>query len=394
MDSGSGTREADPLLSWRAEFPILETCTYLASHSLGAMPGAVYGQLREYADQWAREGVVAWERWLPMVTATGDLLGEIIGAGKGEVLMLPNVSAAQSIIASSLDFSPPRNKVIYTSLNFPSVHYVWQAQKSRGARVEVIPSEDGVSVPPERIIDAIDEETLLLPLSHVYFRSSTLQDVGPIIEAAHRKGAWVLLDSYQAVGTVPVDVGALEVDFLTGGSVKWLCGGAGAAYLYARKETAERFEPLSTGWFSHARPFDFDMDGMEYAGGVKRFMGGTPSVPSLYTARAGYEIIREIGVDRIREKSSRQTGRLIEGALEMGLTVNTPLEPGRRGGSVSVDFPGAGEAHEEMIRRGFICDYRPEAGIRISPHFYTADEEIDSVLQELRHHRADRRGSP
>lgn len=384
MTADPGSPGTDPLLEWRSEFPVLEKCTYLASHSLGAMPGPVYSQLREYADLWAEEGVVAWETWLPMVNQVGDLLGEILGARPGEVLMLQNVSLAQSIIASGLDFSPPRNKVIYTSLNFPSVNYVWQAQKARGARVDVIPSEDGISVPPERIVEAIDEETLILPLSHVYFRSAALQDVRPIIQAAHEKGALVILDSYQAVGTVPVDVSDLGADFVVGGSVKWLCGGAGAAYLYCRKEVAERFRPAVTGWFSHGRPFDFEMGEVEYAPGVQRFMGGTPAVPALYTARAGYEIIREIQVARIREKSQRQTGRLIEGARELGLVVNTPLEPHRRGGSVTLDFPGADEAHKELIRRKFIVDYRPEAGIRISPHFYNSDEEIDAVLEELR----------
>ncbi|MCZ6602502.1 MAG: aminotransferase class V-fold PLP-dependent enzyme [Planctomycetota bacterium] len=388
MTSESKPDRADPLMEWREEFPVLSRCTYLASHSLGAMPASVYSQLRSYADLWAAEGVAAWETWLPMVNRTGDLLAKIIGAESGEILMLQNVSLAQSIIASCFDFSAPRNKVIYTSLNFPAVHYVWQAQKRRGARVEVIPSEDGIGVPTERIIDAIDEETLILPLSHVYFRSAYLQDTKPIIEAAHRKGAIVVLDSYQAVGTVPIDVKDLGVDFLVGGSVKWLCGGAGAAYLYASKEVAERYQPVVTGWFSHARPFDFDMDEMEYAPGVQRFMGGTPSVPSLYTARAGYEIIREVGVDRIREKSKRQTGRLLEGAKEMGLELHTPTDPDRRGGSVTVNFPEAEGVHNELNRRGFIVDYRPEAGIRISPHFYTSDEEIEAVLEEIRLLRA------
>lgn len=374
----------DPLLEWREVFPILERCTYLCSHSLGAMPSAVWGNLRSYANTWAEDGVIAWETWLPMVQETGDLLGEIIGAGKGEVQMLPNVSAAQGIIASCFDYSLPRNKVIYTGLNFPSVTYVWQAYRDKGARVEVIPSDDGITVPVERIVDAIDDETLILPISHVYFRSACIQDVRPIIEAAHAKGALVMLDSYQAVGTVPVDVKELGVDFLTGGSVKWLCGGAGAGYLYASKDVSERLFPAATGWFSHARPFDFDMSPMEYAPGVTRFMGGTPAVPALYVARAGYEIIREVGVEAIRKKSMRQTRMIVDGAKEMGLRINSPLDGDRRGGSVTVDLDRAEEIHHELIRRKFIVDYRPEAGIRISPHFYTSDEEIETVLEEIR----------
>ena len=375
---------ADPLLEWRDQFPVLSKCPYLFSHSLGAMPGSVYTRLRSYADIWAEQGVLAWERWLPMVKETGDILGEIIGARPGEVMMFQNVSSAQSIVASALDFSGPRNKVIYTDLTFPSCHYVWRENERRGARIQLIESDDGIGVPAERIIEAIDEETLILPLSLVYFRSGCLQDVKPIIEAAHEKGALVLLDAYQATATVPVDVHDLGVDFYVGGSVKWLIGGAGAAYMYCSPEVANRLEPIANGWFSHSRPFDFDMGPMDWADGVQRFMGGTPSVPALYTAQAGYEIIREIGVGPIREKSVRQTSRIVEGALEMGCTVNSPTDAARRGGTVTLNFDGAREAHDELIRRKFIVDFRPDAGIRLSPHFYTSDDEIESVLEEIR----------
>lgn len=385
---------ADALLRWREEFPILAKKTYLINNSLGAMPRAVYDSLKEYADTWARDGVEAWDEWLPMVTQTGDLIGKIVNAQPGTVLMHQNVSTLSAIIASALEFTPQRNKVVYDELNFPSVHYVWKEAERRGAKVELVKSDDGLTVPLERMLAAIDEKTVAVPISHVLFRSAAIQDVKPIIEKAHAVGAIVVLDTYQSVGTVPVDVQALDVDFLVGGSVKWLCGGAGACYLYANPARTSRLEPANAGWFSHAEPFAFEMGRIRYAPDVHRFMGGSPGVPALYAARSGYKIVAEVGVPAIREKSRRQTQRLYEKALEMGLQVNSPRDSAVRGGTVVVDFPGSEPASEELIRRGFIIDYRTpstsvlgtplKGGIRISPHFYNSDEECDAILEEIR----------
>lgn len=384
---------SDPLLKWREEFPILAKKTYLINNSLGAMPRGVYGALKEYADTWAEDGVEAWHDWLPMVTATGDLVGKIVNAPSGTVMMHQNVSTLSAIIATALDFTGARNKVVYDELNFPSVHYVWKEQERRGAKVELVKSDDGLTVPTERLLAAIDEKTVVVPVSLVQFRSAAIQDAKAIVEKAHKVGAIVVLDTYQGVGTVPVDVQALDVDFLVGGSVKWLCGGAGAAYLYANPGRTKALEPAATGWFSHAAPFAFEMGRIRYAPDVHRFMGGSPSVPALYSARSGYEIIAKVGVPAIREKSKRQTKRLLEKALEMGLEVNSPRDAEIRGGTVVVDFPGAEAACAELVARKFVVDYRKpstsvlgtplKGGIRISPHFYNSDDECDAALAEI-----------
>ena len=231
---------ADPLLKWREEFPILAKKTYLINNSLGAMPRAVRASLMEYADTWERDGVEAWHEWLPMVTATGDLIGKIINAPTGTVVMHQNVSTLSAILASSLEFKRGKDGIVYDELNFPSVHYVWKEMERRNARVELVKSDDGITVPLERLLDAIDSSTVVVPISHVLFRSAAIQDVKAIVEKAHKMGAIVILDTYQSVGTVPLDVQALDVDFVVGGSVKWLCGGAGAAYLYANPKQIGR----------------------------------------------------------------------------------------------------------------------------------------------------------
>ncbi len=379
----------DPLLQWRAQFPILgKKAGYLINNSLGAMPQKVYAYLKEYADTWAEDGVLAWHDWLPRVTQTAELVGGLINAPPGTMIMHQNVSTLTSILISGMDFAGARNKVVTTELNFPSVVYNWTAQQRRGAKVEAVKSRDGLSIQTEDLIAAIDDRTAAVALDLVLFRSSALLDVKPVVEAAHRRGALVVLDTYQATGSVPIDVQALGVDFLIGGSVKWLCGGAGAAFLYAKPEVTREFRPLQTGWFSDKKPFDFRFGEVDYAEDAHRFMGGSPSVPALYAARAGYEIIREVGVEQIRAKSRRQTELLISLAHEQGLKVNTPLDPARRGGTVCVDFTHSEHCSKKLIERGYIIDWRPGGGIRISPHFYNSDEECRGILEAIRELRA------
>ncbi len=374
----------DDLLKWRAEFPILEKTTYMISHSLGAMPARVYDRLREFADMWATRGVRAWaEGWWEMPVTVGDLVGRIIGAGPGEVVMHQNVSVCQSVICSCFDFAPPRNKIVYESLDFPSVIYVYEAQKRRGARTVVVASDDGMTVPIERLLVAIDEETLLVPISHVLFKSAYLQDAKAIIERAHQVGALVILDVYQSAGTVPIDVKALNVDFVVGGSVKWLCGGPGAGYLYVRPDLRDKLKPTVTGWMAHREPFAFEAGEINYAPNVFRLLHGTPQVPALYAARSGYEIVLEVGVERIRAKSQRQTQRLIELAEERGLRATSPRDPTQRGGTVTIDVEHGPAVTKELIRREVLVDYRPGAGIRVSPHFYTTDEEVKHTINQI-----------
>jgi kynureninase len=370
----------DPLLQWRAEFPILDRTVYMISHSLGAMPRRTRDRLKQYADEWDMRGIRAWEEgWWEMPVTVGDLIGKIIGAGPGEVVMQQNVSICQAIVLSCFDWSAKRNKIVTEEMNFPSNLYVYQ---QLGARLVTVPSPDRITVPTERMLAAIDDETALVSVSHVLFRSSYIQDLAAITKRAHEVGAKIVADLYQSAGTVPVNVRELGVDFATGGSVKWLCGGPGAGYLYVRRDLWPSMKPRATGWAAHREPFAFSAE-HEYADSVYRFLNGTPNVPAMYAARSGYEIVNEVGVEKIREKSRRQTARLIELAEEAGFRVNSPKNPDERGGTAVIDVPNGYEVTKELSRRDFLVDYRPGAGIRVAPHFYSTDEELELVIREM-----------
>lgn len=377
----------DDLLRYRAEFPILERTTYLISNSLGAMPRGVYDAMKSYADTWATRGVRAWEEgWWTLAAEVGDQLGTLMNAPKGSVSTHQNVTTCEQVVASCFDFSGKRNKVVYTDMNFPSVMYFWEAQRAIGARIDMVKTDEGITVPIERLLDAIDEQTLLVPVSHVLFRSAYINDAKAIIDKAHKVGAYVVLDTFQSLGTVPVDVQALNADFACGGVLKWLCGGPGVAYLYVRPDLGKKLQPRFTGWLAHQNPFAFEIGPNQYADPPYRFMNGTPHVPSLEAARPGLKIIAEVGVDRIREKSKRQTAHLIQLAEKRGWRINTPRDPEKRGGTVSVDVPDAYEVCHELLKREVIVDYRPKAGVRMSPHFYNTDGELDravSVVDEI-----------
>ena len=375
----------DKLLDWRSQFPILDKTVYMISHSLGAMPRRTPERLQEYADIWATRGIRAWEEgWWEMPVKVGDLVGKIIGAGPGEVVMHQNVSICQSIVTSCFDWSGKRNKVVCEAANFPSNLYIYHALERVGARVVTVPSDDGITVPLDKLLAAIDEQTLLVPISHVIFKSSYIQDLKAITERAHEVGAYVVADIYQSAGTVPVDVRAIGLDFATGGSVKWLCGGPGAGYLYVRRDLWPGLEPRLTGWMAHKSPFAFEPEPIRYADDAFRFLNGSPNIPGLYAAMSGYEIIAEVGVERIREKSLRQTSRLIELAREAGYRVNSPRESSDRGGTVVIDVPQGDQVTKELLRRDFLVDYRPGAGIRVAPHFYTKEEELDLIIREIK----------
>ncbi|MCA8939790.1 MAG: aminotransferase class V-fold PLP-dependent enzyme [Planctomycetes bacterium] len=375
------------LLAYREEFPILARRVYLINNSLGAMPRKVRDRMSEYCDAWDIEGVEAWWKWLPMVTEVGDLVGSIIGADKGGVMMHQNVATLTAMVLSALDFRGERNKIVYDDMQFTSPHYVLQAWARHGADVVQVKTKDNISINTDELCAAIDEKTLLVPISLVLFRSGYIHEVEKIIARAHEVGAHVLLDVYQGAGAVPIDVKALNVDFLVGGSVKFLCGGAGACYLYVRPDLRERYSPTMTGWFSHKRPFKFEHE-MDEAVDMHRWMGGSPSVPALYSARSGYEIINAVGVASIRAKSMRQTQMVVDYADKGNMTVNSPRDPERRAGFVVVNFEGAEDVHHKLIENGFNIDYRPGAGIRIAPHFYNTDEEIDRIFAEIARLRA------
>jgi kynureninase len=375
---------ADELLRYRPEFPILERTTYLISNSLGAMPRGVFDALEGYADTWATRGVRAWqERWWALSTEVGDEIGALMNAAPGSVSTHQNVTTCQAIVASCFEFSGQRNTIVYCDLNFPSVMYFWEAQRPLGARVQMVKTDDGISLPTERLLDAIDDRTLLVPISHVIFRSAYIQDAAAIIEKAHKVGAHVVLDIFQSLGTVPVDVKALGVDFACGGVLKWLCGGPGVGYLYVRPDLGKRLEPRFTGWFAHENSMAFETGPIRYTEPPFRFMNGTTHVPSLEAARPGLRIIAEAGISRIREKSKRQTTRLIELADRHGWRVNTPRDPEKRGGTVSIDMPDSEEVCRELLKREILVDWRPKAGVRFSPHFYSKDEELEIAISAV-----------
>ena len=373
----------DPLLAWRKEFPILDSTVYMVSHSLGAMPRATRGKLNEFADTWATRGIRAWEEgWWEMPIKIGDKIGRIIGAGEGEVSMQQNVSIAQWIVHSCFDWSAKRNKIVSESMNFPTNLYNFH--EVSGARLSLVASEDGITIPLEKLLDAIDEETALVSVSHVLFRSSFLQDLKAITEKAHKVGAMVCADVYQSAGTVPLDVRALQVVLAVGGSVKWLCGGPGNGYIYARRDLWPSLKPKLTGWSAHKNPFAFADGPIDYADDAFRFQHGTANIPAMYAGSAGYDIIAEVGVDAIRAKSQRQTQKLIDLADEAGYALNSPRDPAQRGGVVVMDVPNGYEIVKELARRDVLMDYRPGAGIRVAPHFYTSDDEVQQVMQEIR----------
>ena len=363
------------LPAYRSEFPILEHTTYLASHTLGPMPRRAADRLDEFARMWAERGIRAWaEGWWRTPMDVGDQIGRIVGAPAGSTVMQQNVAVAEAITLSCFrPVDPARNRVVFERGNFPSVRYLYQAQPE----LEVVVCEDDAE-----IVERIDERTLLVPISHVLFKDSVIQDVEPIVRRAHEVGARVILDCYQSAGIVPVDLTALGVDFAVGGSVKWLCGGPANGWLYVRPDLAEALQPTYVGWQAHARPFAFE-ETLEYAAGAARFLTGTPNPAAHMAGTAGYELIEEIGVEHIRENSLRQTELLIELAGAAGFGIHSTRDAARRGGAVIVDVPEAAAVYAELEERAILCDFRPDAGIRIGPHFFNTDDELRHVISQV-----------
>jgi kynureninase len=376
--------QADSLLAFREEFPILAKTNYLVSNSLGPMPRAVPERLAEYGRDWGELGVKAWNRgWWELPVEIGNEIAPLINAGNGEIVMMPNVTIAQTAVLSSIDFPKDRDTIVMTDLDFPSVRYAYAEMAERlGARIVSIPSDDGITIDLQRLLAAIDERTRLVAVSHVLFRSAYLMDVEAICRRAHEIGALVSLDSFHAVGIVPVDVKRSKPDFLTGGVLKWLCGGPGACFLYVSPTVRDRLKPALTGWQAHARPFAFE-ETMEFTSGAFRWLNGTPVIPALYAAAEGPKILRRAGIDAIRAKSLRLTSRLIELADARGYTVNAPRDPARRGGTIALNVPHAYEVTQHLLSRNILVDYRVGAGIRIAPHFFTKEEEVEEAVSEI-----------
>lgn len=372
----------DPLLAYRERFPILERCNYLVSHSLGAMPRAVYDSMAGYAEDWATHGVGAWgERWWALNGVVGDQFAEIIHAPPGSTAMHPNASIALSILLSAMDFSDTRrNRVVVSSLIFHTDFYVLREMLPAHMELVVVESPDGIHVPAAALCAAIDERTRFVLVNHVLFRSGFIMPVAAIAERAAKVGAEVIVDGYHSVGIIPVDVAALGVDYYIGGALKWMCGGPGGVFLYVRPDRLPTLRPKITGWFAHQRPFDFAVERIQLRDDAYRLQNGTFAVAPLYAVQPGIATIAEVGVERIRAKSRRQTALLMELAAAAGYTTRTPSNPDERGGMVVIDPPHAQAVSQAMLARGIMIDYRPQAGIRIAPHFYNSDDEVRAAV--------------
>lgn len=373
----------DPLLQFRERFPILSRTKYLVSHSLGAMPEATREALAEYADLWASRGVRAWgDRWWMMSIEVGDIIAPLIGAPPGSVVMLPNVTTAEAVVLSSYEYTAPRNRVVIVDGEFPSVRYIYDRLARRlGAEIVTVPHDaSGLGFDLDRLLAAIDERTQIVPIGHILFESSYMIDVEGIAKRCREVGATLVLDVFQSAGIVPVDVTGWDVPIAVGGVLKWLCGGPGGSFLYVDPALRPKLEPSFTGWMAHANPFAFEPPPMRFRDDALRFALGTPPIPALYAAREGPKVVAKAAggdMQTIRSKSLRQTQRIIDLADARGFELRTPREAERRGGSVSVLMPHAKEVAYELNAEDIVCDFRPGAGVRFSPHFYTTDEELE-----------------
>jgi kynureninase len=369
----------------RDEFPTLASGIHLLSHSLGPVPRAARESMIAYIDAWEHHtSEDAWATsWWTLSRHVGDRIARVLGGAPGSVQIQPNASLALATVASCFDFKTGRNKVVTSALDFPSMEYFWDAQRQIGARVEVVPSPDGISVAFDQLLEAIDNETCLVALAHTSYRSSYRVDVEPIVRRAHEKGALVLLDVYQSAGVLQLHATDWNVDFLIGGTIKWLCGGPSCGYLYVRPDLQRDLRPRLTGWVAHDSPFDFSHAPMRYAKSVRRFAQGTPSIPALYSAIPGLEIIEAVGVGEIAAESQRRTQMMIDIALERDWNINTPLDKKERGGSVMIGVANAPLMVERLAERKVFVDWRPSAGLRISPHFFNTDEEVEAALGHL-----------
>jgi kynureninase len=375
----------------RKKFPILEHCVYLISNSLGAVPEKALENLQKFYQMWAEEGVSAWKKeWWDLSREVGNQVAYLLKAREDEVTMAPNATHCHWVVLSTkfLAQDERRKKIVMTDHDFPSMLYaVSKISDFMGWKLDIVKSSGKPAIKVEDILKRIDEETLFVATSHVYFKSAYIQNIKQISVRAREVGALTLIDGYHAPGIIPVNVKQLGVDFYIGGCLKWLCGGPGNAFLYVKPELSENLQPQLTGWFAHREPFLFAQE-MEYARGGQKFMSGTPPVPCLYTARAGLDIIKKIGIPGIRDKSLSLTELIIKKAKERGYRLFTPEENNLRGGSVSISLPHAFPVKQALEKRDVKVDFRkgddkePDV-IRVGPHFYTKAEEIDILFREI-----------
>jgi kynureninase len=377
---------SDPLLAFRDRFPITARANYLISNSLGAMPHAARASVGTFLDQWETRGVRAWgDGWWLLQEQVGDVVAGVIGASRGSVSMHQNIAVAQEMILSCFRFDGERNGLVYADRNFPSDQYIHEARAALGARLVRVPAAaDGISTDPEQVAAAIDDRTLLVAIDHVMFRSAAIVDVAPIVAKARKHGAFVVLDVFHSAGIVPVDAHALGVHAIVGGALKWLCGGPGNCFLWVHPDEVKRLRPTFTGWAAHKQPFAFSPAGQDFRDDGGRFLTGTPNVPALFAGKEGIATVAEATVPAIRAKSRHQTALLVDEARRCGLQVRSPLDGERRGGHVALDVPHGYAVCQALSAREIVVDFRPDAGLRVAPHFYNTDDEVVAAVRAIR----------
>lgn len=383
-----------PALVDRSLYPILDQCTYLASHSLGAVPKATRANLERYINAWETQGILAWDHeWWQQLELFNRLIEQVLGAQASTVVPRGNVTEGFASVASCLNYQL-RPKVVLTALEFTTTLPFWKGQEQLGAQIVVVPSPDGISVPVDHFAAHIDSATALVITSHAYFRSGALQDLSALRDISARQGAYLLVDGYQAIGSVPFSVAEVDPDFVVGGCHKWLCGGPGAGFLYVRPQTLEKLQPRLTGWFGLADPFSYDPGptGQQLHPSVRRFMHGTPNIPGLFAAQAGLQGVLNTGVAAIRQHSLALTEAIFEECQRRQLRVRTP-HTAQRNGMVCLDFEGAQQFVKWAEKNRLIIDYRPDCGIRVSPHFYNDGQDLAAFWSQLDHWKAEGHGA-
>lgn len=371
--------------TWRQLFSGLDTKTYLANHSLGAVPKKTAENLQRYFKEWSELGILAWNGpWWESLVQFNSNIETLLGAKPQTVVPMENVTRSLAAIFSAFDFSE-RNEIVTTNLEFTTTYPFLEGLRSLGAKIKIAESEDGIGIPAEKICNEINEKTLAVLTSHVYFRSGYVQNLAKIVKTAHQFGVHVIGDGYQAVGTLPVNVSELNISFYVGGSHKWLCGGPGAAFLYVRPDLIQSLQPKFTGWFGLQKPFDYLPPNKKHNlhEGVFRFLAGTPSISALYAAREGIETILKVGIQNIRNYSAELTKLILEQAQKFDLAIRTPLNPENRSGMVCIDLKDSRSLCDRLNEQKIIIDWRPDCGMRISPHFYNTKDEIDLFFSEL-----------
>jgi len=372
------------MIDLRSRFPIFENKVYLNSCSQGALSTDVKQAYEAYLKDWDEKGS-PWEYWVERMEAARHAFAGLVNAEPNEIAVTTSVSAAVSALASAFDLKGERNRIVVSDFEFPTVAQVWHAQEARGAQIVHVPAA-GNTIPVQRFADAIDDRTLLVSITHVCFRNGSKLDVPAIVELAHSKGALVLLDSYQALGTFPVDVKALKVDFLAGGVLKYLLGSAGLAYLYVRKDLIPSLNPTAIGWFSQANIFAMDIYAHKPHSSARRFESGTPPVPNIYAGVAGIKLIQSVGLDRIEAHIRELTGAIKEGAMQRGFNLVSPVDPNRHGALITLRSHKVDLLVKWLEKDGIITSSR-DSNLRISPHFYNNFRDVDCLLDCLTKHR-------